>query len=169
MTRSGILLGNDPAVTDCERFLYKPLILVGFFLMFVSLTGFIEACCCVPGLLWVYLVFMFLLILAGFVFTIFAFVVTNKGVGRMLSGKGYKEYRLGDYSNWLQKRVNNDGNWNKIKSCLAESKICTDLNYRFQNDTHEEFQKEPLNGLQVRFFFEISAVFLVLLYFNIQN
>ena len=153
MTRSGILLGNDPAVTDCERFLYKPPILVGFFLMFVSLTGFIEACCCVPGLLWVYLVFMFLLILAGFVFTIFAFVVTNKGVGRMLSGKGYKEYRLGGYSNWLQKRVNNDGNWNKIKSCLDESKICNDFSYRFRNDTLEKFQKESLNALQVRFFF----------------
>ncbi|XVF33552.1 hypothetical protein REPUB_Repub17cG0178100 [Reevesia pubescens] len=44
----GILLSEDAEVTDCERLLYKPLILVGVFLMLVSLslTGFLGACFC---------------------------------------------------------------------------------------------------------------------------
>ncbi|KAL4021201.1 hypothetical protein IC575_019993 [Cucumis melo] len=66
---------------------------------------------------------MFLLILLLFVFTIFAFVVTNKGVVKVLSNRGYKEYRLSDYSNWLQNRVRNNKDWNRIRSCLVDDKF----------------------------------------------
>lgn len=83
--------------------------------MIVSLAGLIRAWCRVNWLLWLYLVVMFLLILLLFCFTIIAFVVTNKGPGEALSAKGYKEYRLGDHSNWLQKRVSNTKNWNRIR------------------------------------------------------
>ncbi|KAL0383134.1 UNVERIFIED_CONTAM: Tetraspanin-8 [Sesamum calycinum] len=48
------------ANTECERFLDKPVIALGVFILL--------------------------------------------GAGEALSDKGYKEYRLGDYSNWLQKR-----------------------------------------------------------------
>ncbi|XVF73460.1 hypothetical protein PTKIN_Ptkin12aG0203000 [Pterospermum kingtungense] len=144
----GILNTKDS--TECEAFMYKPFILLGVFLMLLSFTGFIGACRRSPGLVGIYLIFMFIFLLAGVVFTIFTFVETNKGAGRFLSGMGYKEYRLGDYSKWLQKRVNNDGHWNKIKSCLAKSNICNDLRIgnKYSNDTLEKFQKEPLNALQ---------------------
>ncbi|RRT37980.1 hypothetical protein B296_00057082 [Ensete ventricosum] len=46
-------------------------------------------------------------------FTIFAFVVTNKGAGH---------YRLGDYSYWLRRRVENAKNWRSIRSCLVQGK-----------------------------------------------
>ncbi|KAF6146368.1 hypothetical protein GIB67_020462 [Kingdonia uniflora] len=72
----------------------------------------------------VYLCVMFLLIVLLFCFTIFAFVVTNKGAGEVVSERGYKEYNFGDYSNWLQKRVNGNKNWRKINSCLMDSKVC---------------------------------------------
>jgi hypothetical protein len=95
---------------------------------------------------------MFLLILLLFVFTIFAFIVTNEGAGEKLSNKGYKEYRLGDYSNWLQKRVNDNGNWNKIRSCLQSGKVCSEFHSKFLNDTVDKFYTEHLSALQVRVF-----------------
>ncbi|XXG51733.1 hypothetical protein AAC387_Pa03g0239 [Persea americana] len=134
------------ASTDCEKFLDGPIIGLGVFLMVVSLAGLIGACCRVTWLLWVYLVVMFLLIILLFCFTVFAFVVTNKGAGQVVSGKGYKEYRLGDYSNWLQKRVNNNKNWRKIQSCLADSNICKKLGE--SQDTKDEFDQRNLSPIQ---------------------
>lgn len=132
----------------CEKFLEKPVIVLGVFLMVVSLAGLIGACCRVSWLLWFYLLVMFLLIVLLFAFTIFAFVVTNKGAGNAISGKGYKEYKLGDYSNWLQKRVNNSKNWKKIKSCLIDGKVCTDFHQKYLQDTVNELYAEHLTAIQ---------------------
>ncbi|XP_074273670.1 tetraspanin-8-like [Silene latifolia] len=115
------------ASTDCEHYLENPVIALAIFLLVVSLAGVIGACCRVNWLLWVYLLVMFILILLLTIFTIFAFVVTNKGAGEVISNKGYKDYKLGDYSNWLQKRVDNNKNWNRIKSCLIDGKVCQSL------------------------------------------
>ncbi|KAI8018481.1 Tetraspanin-8 [Camellia lanceoleosa] len=144
---AGVWLSHHGA-SECEKFLTKPVIILGVFLMVVSLAGLVGACCRVSLLLWVYLLAMFLLIVILFCFTIFAFVVTNKGVGEVVSGKGYKEYRLGDYSNWLQKRVNSTKNWNKIKSCLQDSKVCKSLIDDGSNTTADEFYLEHLSAIQ---------------------
>ncbi|OAY32067.1 tetraspanin-8 [Manihot esculenta] len=144
---AGIWLRNHGS-SECEKFLDTPVIVIGVFLMVVSLAGLIGACCRVSLLLWLYLFVMFLLIVLLFCFTIFAFVVTNKGAGQVVSGRGYKEYRLGDYSNWLQKRVNNAKNWNKIKSCLIDGKVCSDFNEKYLNDTLTEFYAEHLSAVQ---------------------
>ncbi|KAM7511693.1 hypothetical protein LguiB_010568 [Lonicera macranthoides] len=143
---TGIWLSKQDS-TECSRFLEKPIIALGVFLMLVSIAGIIGSCCRVSCLLWFYLLVMFLLILLLFCFTIFAFVVTNKGAGRVVSGRGYKEYRVGDYSNWLQKRVGNEGNWRKIKSCLQDSKICQKLTDN--NETiYEDVYTEKLSAVQ---------------------
>ncbi|KAL7200163.1 hypothetical protein ACSBR2_022296 [Camellia fascicularis] len=144
---AGIWLSRQGS-TDCEKFLEKPIIAIGIVLMVVSLAGLIGACCRVSWLLWFYLLVMFLLILLLFCFTIFAFVVTNKGAGVALSGKGYKEYRLGDYSNWLQKRVNSTKNWTKIKSCLQDGKVCQSLIDAASNTTVTQFYLENLSSVQ---------------------
>ncbi|XP_010050248.2 tetraspanin-8 [Eucalyptus grandis] len=136
------------ASTDCEKFLERPVIALGVFLMLVSLAGLIGACCRVSWLLWLYLLVTFLLIILLFCFTIFAFVVTNKGAGEALSGRGYKEYRLGDYSHWLQKRVNSTKNWSKIKSCLSDSMVCSIFQDKYFRDTSEKFYIEHLSSLQ---------------------
>ena len=146
----GVWLSKQ-GTTECERWLEKPVIALGVFLMIVSLAGLIGACCRVSWLLWLYLLVMFLLIVLLFAFTIFAFVVTNKGAGETVSGRGYKEYRLGDYSNWLQKRVNNANTWNRIKSCLQSGKVCTEFQTKFLNDTVNEFYSENLSAIQVSF------------------
>lgn len=144
---AGVWLSKQ-GISECEKFLDKPVIILGVFLMLVSLAGLVGACCRVSWLLWVYLLVMFLLILVLFVFTIFAFAVTNKGAGNALSGKGYKEYRLGDYSNWLQKRVNGTKNWNKIKSCLVDAKVCSDFKQKYLQDTVEQLYSAHLTALQ---------------------
>ncbi|KAF7148086.1 hypothetical protein RHSIM_Rhsim03G0261800 [Rhododendron simsii] len=135
-------------ITECEKFLDTPLIVLGVFLLLVSLAGLVGACFRNSCLLWIYLVVMFLLILVLFFFTVFAFVVTNKGAGEVLSGKGYKEYRLGDYSHWLQKRVNSTKNWSKIKSCLMDGKVCQSLVDQGVNTTLEQFSKENLSSIK---------------------
>ncbi|XP_043711180.1 tetraspanin-8-like [Telopea speciosissima] len=144
---AGIWLSTK-ADTICEKFLEKPVIALGVFLMVVSLAGLIGACCRVQWLLWVYLLVMFVLIVLLFGLTIFAFVVTNKGAGEAVSGKGYKEYKLGDYSNWLQNRVNNTKNWNNIKSCLMDSKVCQTLANQTGNENVQQFYKTNLSPIQ---------------------
>ncbi|KAK7388431.1 hypothetical protein VNO78_23247 [Psophocarpus tetragonolobus] len=145
---AGVWLSKQGS-TECERWLEKPVIALGVFLMVVSIAGLVGACCRVSWLLWLYLLVMFVLIVLLFAFTIFAFVVTNKGAGEVVSNRGYKEYRLGDYSNWLQKRVNNSNTWNRIKSCLQSGKICNDFQSKFLNDTTvNQFYAENLSALQ---------------------
>ncbi|CAD5329310.1 unnamed protein product [Arabidopsis thaliana] len=144
---AGIWLGKN-AATECERFLDKPMVVLGIFLMFVSIAGLVGACCRVSCLLWLYLFAMFLLILLGFCFTIFAFAVTNRGAGEVISDRGYKEYHVADYSNWLQKRVNNAKNWERIRSCLMYSDVCSTYRTRYASINVEDFYKSNLNALQ---------------------
>ncbi|XP_028790603.1 tetraspanin-7 [Neltuma alba] len=143
----GIWLSKHGA-TECEKWLDKVFIVLGVFLLLVSLAGLAGACCRISLLLWIYLVAMFLLILVVLAFTIFAFVVTNKGAGKVLSGKGYKEYRLGDYSHWLQKRVNDSNNWKTMKSCLQAGQYCSVYQKLYAKDDVNEFNKEKLTPLQ---------------------
>ncbi|XP_062200100.1 tetraspanin-8-like [Phragmites australis] len=143
---AGIWLGHRADGTECERYLSAPVITLGVFLLLVSLAGLVGACCRVTWLLWVYLVAMFVLILVLFCFTVFAFVVTNKGAGEAVSDRGYKEYKLGDYSNWLQKRVENNKNWGKIRSCLQDSKVCKSLQYK--NETWTQFMRSDLSPIE---------------------
>jgi hypothetical protein len=133
--------------TVCVRFLQWPVIIIGVFILLVSLAGVFGAWCRVSCLLWLYLFVMFVLILLLFVFTIFAFAVTNAGAGQALSGKGYKEYHLGDYSTWLQRRVNNPSNWNTIQSCLSDAKVCNGLDNQYP--TLAQFNAASLTPIEV--------------------
>ncbi|OIW19461.1 hypothetical protein TanjilG_09481 [Lupinus angustifolius] len=142
----GIWLSKQSG-TECERWLEKPVIAVGVFLLLVSIAGLVGACYRVTWLLWVYLLVMFLLIVILFAFTVFSFVITNKGAGKALSGKGYKEYRLGDYSNWLQKRVSGS-TWKRISSCLYAGQLCSTFESKYANDTVYEFYLRDLSPLQ---------------------
>ncbi|XP_057951451.1 tetraspanin-8 [Malania oleifera] len=113
--------------SECQKVLQTPLMILGLFLFVVSLFGIIGSCCRVSFIMWIYLLVLFLLIVGLFCFTVFLIAVTNKGVGNFISGKGYREYRLGDYSHWLQKYVINAQNWEEIKSCLIDAQVCPRL------------------------------------------
>lgn len=142
---AGIWLATKHS-TDCMRFLQWPVIIIGLFLLLVSLAGLVGSCCRITWLLWVYAAVMLLLIVLLLCFTVFAFVVTNKGAGDAVSGKGFKEFHLGDYSTWLQKEVNKASNWDKIKSCLADSKVCSRLDNDYTNAS--AFSSADLSPIQ---------------------
>ncbi|KAL5206512.1 hypothetical protein ABZP36_034721 [Zizania latifolia] len=143
---AGIWLRARADGTECERYLSAPVIALGVILMLVSLAGLVGACCRVNCFLWFFLVAVFVLIVALFAYTVFAFVVTNKGAGEAVSGRGYKEYKLEDYSNWLQKRVDNNKNWNKIRICLQDSKACKKLQEKTW--TQDQFFRADLSPLE---------------------
>lgn len=134
---------------ECARLLQWPAIGVGIFILLVSLAGLVGSFCKKKGLLVLYMVVLFFLILAIVAFTIFAFIVTNKGAGHAVSDKGFKEYRLGDYSTWLQRHVvNKPAYWRKIKSCLIHAKVCKSLQEDNRAISLSSFYQENLSPIQ---------------------
>ncbi|KAJ7956548.1 Tetraspanin family protein [Quillaja saponaria] len=115
---------NGGNATDCQRVIKLPLLIGGGLLFLVSLLGIFGSFCGNNAALYVYLFLMFVLIIGLIAFTVFVLLVTNKEAGRSVSGKGYKEHKTMDFSNWLQKYVLNDKKWNEIKSCLADAHLC---------------------------------------------
>lgn len=131
--------------TDCQRFLRTLALILGAAVMVVSMAGIAGACCRASLLLWLYLFLAALLILAVLCFAVFALAVTNAGAGQAVSGRGFKEYRLGDYSSWLRRRVEDDRTWGRIRSCLAEAGVCRSLQ---SNRTFNEFVNDNLSPVQ---------------------
>jgi hypothetical protein len=163
--------------SECDAWLGKFIISLGVFLLVVSLMGFIGACCRVSSILCFYLIVILLLIILLFSFAIFAFVVTNKGAGETLPNKGHKEYRLGSYSNWLQNRVNNNNNWNTIKSFFNLNIFALIFITNLQMTTliNSTLSICPLFRLDIFFelmfllFFFYKLMFLVLIAYKYKN
>ncbi|XP_024519460.1 tetraspanin-10 isoform X1 [Selaginella moellendorffii] len=112
---------------DCEKFFTAPVLVIGAFSLILSLVGCVGAWRDNVCLLWTYLTVLFLLIAGVAVFTVFAFVVTSKGAGHAISGQAFKEYRLGDYSHWIQKQTNDPARWKHLKSCFVQTSLCNEL------------------------------------------
>lgn len=117
--------------------------------------GLAGACCRATPLLWAYLLLTGLLILAAACFGVFALVVTNAGAGRAVSGRGFREYHLGDYSTWLRRSVEDGGHWARIRSCLVDTGVCRSLK---SNQTLDEFVNSNLSPLQVPIPFELLHI-----------
>ncbi|MCO5580592.1 hypothetical protein L7F22_034462 [Adiantum nelumboides] len=108
----------------CLQFLHSPILVFGVFIAAVSVVALISAFFKIGILLRIYLLLMLVLILACVAFAIFSFVVTHKNYAKVLANVNYKQYRIGDYSEWLQKQVENPATWKRIRSCLSDSKMC---------------------------------------------
>ncbi|KAG0473654.1 hypothetical protein HPP92_015511 [Vanilla planifolia] len=136
------------AASDCEQVLAWPILATGLFLMVVSLLGLLGSCCSVSSFLWLYLVVTFLMLVGLFCFSVFAIVVTNRSVGQAVAGKGYMEYRIGDYSNWLQKRVADGATWSRIKSCMVDGGVCGGLHKLLLFEGVNDFYLQSLSTTQ---------------------
>lgn len=143
-----LYIGVINGTSECEKVFFTPSLVLGIFLLVISVLGLVGSCQRITFLLWLYLALMFSLILGLFAFTVFTFIVTNNGAGKALSRRGYSEYRLGDYLNWVRKRVTNDRNWQKVKSCLVQMKVCRSLGMNM-NKKVSDFNRKSLTPLQV--------------------
>ncbi|KAM7280034.1 hypothetical protein ACFE04_007168 [Oxalis oulophora] len=135
--------------TECEDSLKIPLLIIGASLIFVSILGLIGACWRVNFFLIIHLTILFLMILALIGFTVFTILVTNKGVGDIMS-TGYKEYRLGDFSHWMQNRFAKGEKWVKVKNCLVEVNVCGNLDEgdKGWDDKFSDLFKQKLSSIQ---------------------
>ncbi|XP_012089430.1 tetraspanin-8 [Jatropha curcas] len=128
--------------TYCVQSISTPMISIGFILLVVSILGLIGSCCRINTLLAVYLVILFLVTVSLVVFTVFAIVVASKG-STSKDGK----LSLDNYSNWLQKKVQSNKNWFKIKACLQESELCLVLSKK-SNMTEYQLFHSKLSSIQ---------------------
>ncbi|XP_004294676.1 PREDICTED: tetraspanin-3 [Fragaria vesca subsp. vesca] len=146
----GIWLSSRANNTDCLKFLQWPLIVIGVSIMVVSLAGIAGACYRNTLLMWVYLFVMFFIIAALIGFIIFAYAVTDKGSGRSLVNRAYKDYYLEDYSGWLEERVARNSYWRKIASCVRDSKVCKKMDTSVNGvpETADMFYNRKLSSVQ---------------------
>lgn len=110
--------------STCQTFLQKPLLIIGFIILFVSIMGFVGACFNLVWALRIYIVILILLVVALLVVIAFGSAVTCRGGGVEVPGKVYREYTLDTYSGWMRKQVMDLSTWQAIKDCLVESKAC---------------------------------------------
>lgn len=146
----GIWLSSRANSTDCLKFLQWPIIVIGALVMAVSLAGFVGACYRNTLLMRLYLFVMFFVAAALLGFIIFAYAVTDKGSGRPVPGRAYRDYYLSDYSGWLEERVSDVSNWAKIGSCVRDSKVCAHLGRSVNGvpETSDMFSSRKLNPIQ---------------------
>lgn len=147
----GIWLSSRANNSDCLKFLQWPIIVIGAAIMVVSLAGFAGACYRNTFLMWLYQFVMFFIVAALVGFIIFAYAVTDKGSGRPVPNRAFKDYYLQDYSGWLEERVTDQSYWSKIRSCIRDSKVCAKMGRTVDGvpETADMFYNRGLNPIQV--------------------
>nr|XP_015889170.1 tetraspanin-2 [Ziziphus jujuba var. spinosa]XP_015889171.1 tetraspanin-2 [Ziziphus jujuba var. spinosa]XP_048335003.1 tetraspanin-2 [Ziziphus jujuba var. spinosa] len=127
---AGIWLASKPD-NECIHSIRWPVVLLGVLILVVSLTGFVGAYWNKGGLLAFYLFCMAILIALLLILLVFAFIVTRRDGSYSVPGRAYREYRLDGFSDWLRDHVTNSGNWQKIRTCLSESDVCSRLTQNY--------------------------------------
>ncbi|KAF0897399.1 hypothetical protein E2562_036786 [Oryza meyeriana var. granulata] len=115
----------------CVQLLQWPLIGLGVAVLAVGLAGFVAAFWRLPWVLLAYFVGMLLLVVALACLAVFVFVVTTGASGRRVPSRAFLEYDIDDFSGWLRGRVDEPGRWEQIKTCLAASPVCSDVNQTY--------------------------------------
>ncbi|KAJ9174111.1 hypothetical protein P3X46_017174 [Hevea brasiliensis] len=128
--------------SKCEKGVENQLMIMGAALFVVSLLGLIGSCYRINFLLILYLVVMFLLILGFMAFTIFAITVTNETSAKMLSHTKIMNFRT-----WIRDHFVNDKNWNQIRNCLIDARVCKTLGNDVEQDV-ARFYKKNLSPIQ---------------------
>lgn len=142
---AGIWLASKPD-NECTHYFRWPVVILGFLILLVSLAGFVGAYWNKQGLLAFYLICMAILIALLLILLIFAFTVTRQDGSYSVPGRGYKEYRIDGFSQWLRDHVTSSDNWGEIRSCLAESNVCARLTQNYI--TSDQFFSANISPLQ---------------------
>ncbi|KAM7278235.1 hypothetical protein ACFE04_005369 [Oxalis oulophora] len=140
--------GSGSSPSKCVKALQTPLLTIGLIITMTSILGIVGSCCRVNFVLILYFIVMFFLIVGMLVFTLFTFIITNKGAGKVVSGRGFSEYKLGDYSNWMRNNFVKEKSWVRIRSCLAEAHVCRSLDKGIIGGKVEDFYKKNLSPIQ---------------------
>ncbi|KAK6141952.1 hypothetical protein DH2020_024302 [Rehmannia glutinosa] len=74
----------------------------------------------------------------------------RQGSGRPVMNRAYQDYSLRDYSGWLADRVDSEGYWSKISSCIRDSRVCRRLgrNVGGVPESAEMFYMRRLSSIQ---------------------
>ena len=120
----GVLLATRQPGT-CMQELHWPLLSLGALLAAISALAILATFFKISILLRAYLLLLLILILGLLTLALFTFVVTHRSAAKALASVGYKQYRITDFSVWLQNRVNDPYRWSRIRACLRDSKMCT--------------------------------------------
>ncbi|CAN8292598.1 unnamed protein product [Cochlearia groenlandica] len=134
-------------VTDCESAVRAPLLTTGIILFVVSLIGVIGSFFKDNLFMVSYLIILFCGIVALMVFSLFLFFVTNRGAGRVVSGRGYREYKTVDFSHWLNGFVVGK-RWVGVRSCLSQASVCNDLSDGRVSQIADAFYHKNLSPIQ---------------------
>lgn len=145
---AGLWLAHGSTAT-CESALQTPLLAIGFIVLLISLAGFIGACYHVTWALWLYLLAMLLLVVTLLGITVFGLAVTAGGGGRQVPGRPYQEFRITDYSAWLQRHVEVDRYWRPALACVVGSRACP----RIATWTPMDYLQHNLTPIQVWYLF----------------
>ncbi|KAL8170592.1 hypothetical protein V2J09_022396 [Rumex salicifolius] len=131
--------------SPCNPIIYKPLFIVGVFLLFLSLIGMLGSCCRLTYFLWIYLTLVLLLII------ILAFILIFGAANIKGGTRTYhpKEYSLQDFSSWLRNKMVDDGSWADIKACMKEHHACTKFEIVHHLVDMINFQRFKLSPIEV--------------------
>ncbi|BBN14256.1 hypothetical protein Mp_6g10130 [Marchantia polymorpha subsp. ruderalis] len=135
---------------DCDEFLTAPVIIVGIFVFLISLLGFVGSWKDIAWLLWIVLLFSQHLHAetdsVRNLTSVCSFVITNEGAGRAISGQGFEEYRLADYSGYIRKLFNNHQIWKHLRACLLNPDYCAEIGRTYSSVA--DLKSGQLNSIQ---------------------
>lgn len=144
---------NHQSSTRCESHLNKPFLVIGIFLLLLSLARLMFNLSCGRGDLRQstdncinFGVLVLFLVLLGY--TVFALVVTTtptRGSQSEVSNKGIDQnsYKY-NYSKWLRNRVLDNNHWRHIQNCLVfNTNVCSSFSPVLHNDQHSHSSHVP--------------------------
>lgn len=108
------------------------------------MLGLFGAWFALVPILYAYLVLTFVVVVGFLILTIFLFATTSKGGGYSVAGQTFKEYRLKDYSGYVQDRLNKVTNWDHLKAVIAASDNCA----KFDQISPVDYPYSSLNPIQ---------------------
>lgn len=131
---------------QCIRWLRFPVVFIGILFLLVTLAGFVGAYWNKQSLLAFFLFSMAFLIVTLLILLVLAFIVARPSGAYSIPGRGYSDYRLSGFSDWLRNHITNSDNWGDIRACLADSHICPKLNQEYVSA--EQFFAAHLSPIQ---------------------